>query len=517
MAGRTQMLLATVIGLGLLLVLVFEVPGSDVALENTEAWLPAYAAAVLIIDLIAVTLLLAQFVVHGVAALLVLAAGYLVAGLLVIPWAMTFPGVFSPSGLLEAGLQTTAAIAAVRRIVFPMALVGYALLQRRKVPAVVDPGRRLPLVMVVTIGSVLLTSFTTWMAVAVERFLPGFMVGPRISTTTWTIVLYVSLALSCFAIVLLLRRRHALLDLWLLVTLAAFVCEILLLGFIGAGVRFSIGWWEGRAFGLISASIVTLVLLAETTTLHARLLQSLLAEARATEARARLLEALSAALAHELNQPLGSIVTSANAATRWLDRPEPDLREVRARLERITSDGHCAAATIDSLRQAFGKQSPRWDLVDPKLPVLEAIRLMRVEVDAAGAHLATDIQEELPKVRGDAVSLRQAVLNLLRNAVDAVAGVERERRTIHTTCRRHGDGVLISVADAGEGITEDAPLFEPFYSTKPQGMGLGLMICRLIAEAHGGQITAGRQLPRGTRFDIFLPASTATKAATDGR
>jgi hypothetical protein len=152
----------------------------------------------------------------------------------------------------------------------------------------VDPAKARPLVLLAVAGSVALTVAATWASVTGERLAPGFMTDMRASTATWTLVLYASLVLAFAAAALLLaRKRRSLLDLWLLVTLAALLIEIVLLGFLGSGLRFSVGWWAGRAFGLVSASVVMLALLAETTTLHARLLESLLAESRARDARRR--------------------------------------------------------------------------------------------------------------------------------------------------------------------------------------------------------------------------------------
>ena len=229
----------------------------------------------------------------------------------------------------------------------------------------------------------------------------------RGATATWTAVLYVSLLLTLAAAALLLaRRRRSLLDLWLLMTLAAFVSEIVLLGFLGAGVRFSVGWWAGRTFGLLAASVVMLALLAQTSTLYARLLQSLLAESRAQEARATMLEALAAsALVTMLASGWLSSCASA-AAVRWLDRSEPDLREVLARLRRIAADGHSAATIIASLRRTFGRRASLHGPVDLAVLVGEAVRLMRADARVAGAGVAVEIAPGLPPVRGDAVSLR---------------------------------------------------------------------------------------------------------------
>lgn len=486
-------------------------PFDSVPLAGTSTLLPAYAALVLVVDLIAATLLLSQFAVHGTVSVLVLAIGYLSSGLTVVPWVMTFPGVFSETGLLGAGLQTTATIAAFRRLIFPVAILLYAILQRAGRPPAADSSRTGLLIRSGIGGSFVLTLLVTWLAVAGEQLAPPFMTDLRSSTTIFTAVLLTAMAVALTAAgFLLVQRRWSLLDLWLLVTLAALMTEMILLGWFGDGVRFSLGWWVGRAFGLLSASIVMLALLAETTSLQARLLRSLVAEAQAKDARATLLEALAAALAHELNQPLASIVTNADAATRWLDRPEPELEQARQRLRKIAAEGHCAAGIIDSVRSSFTKSQRRLEPIDPAVLVREATGLMRAEAGLAGIKLATDLGGDLPGILGDAVALRQALLNLLRNAVEAIGGVEANARSIRVTCARNGEDIKIAVVDTGSGLKDADRLFAPFYSTKPQGTGLGLMICRTIVEAHGGRIAAHANLPSGAVFEIVLPGSSKT-------
>lgn len=509
-AERRHRVLALLVVVGLVGGLLLVAPFAGTPLAGTEALLPAYAASVLLLDLVAATLLLAQFLVHGGPALLALAVGYLVSGLAAVPWALAFPEVFTATGLLGSGLQTAAVIAALRRLALPAALLTYAVLQRGQRPVVVDPAATRPAALLAVLGSVALVVATTWLAVAGGPLTPGFMVDARVSTGVWTVVLDASLLMTAAAAALLLaRRRGSLLDLWLLVTLVATACEIVLLGFLGAGLRFSVGWWAGRGFGLLSAGVLTLALLAETAGLHARLLTSLLAEQRVREARATLLESLAAALAHELNQPLTSIVTSADAGLRWLDRPEPDLVQARARLRRIAADGHSAGAIIASLRRAFGKRPNRRELVDIPALIHEVVGQARAEARQMGASIDVGIQAGLPLVLGDAVPLRQALHNLLTNALDAVAATSNGPRTIHVACSGRGSEIAMAVADTGTGLGDGAHLFDAFYTTKPQGMGLGLMICRTVIEAHGGRVAARANAPRGAVFEVTLPAAAS--------
>ena len=509
---RHQRRLALMLVPGLALGVVLTIPFAAVQLPGTEPLLPAYAALVLIVDIVAATLLLAQFAVHGSLALPLLAGGYLVSGLAVVPWALTFPGVFAPDGLLGAGLQTTAMIAALRRLSFPLAVLGYALLQRRRSPPLAGPAAVPRLILLTLLGSLAVVLAATALATLDAAVLPAMMRDRRAANGLWTALLTASLLLTVMAAALLLaRRQRSLLDLWLLVTLAAFASEILLLGYFGGGVRLTLGWWAGRACGLLAASTVTLALLAETVALHARLLASLSAERHATEGRATLLEALAAALAHELNQPLASIVTSANAATRWLDRPVPDLAEALARLGRIEADGRSAAAIIDCIRRAFGNRRLQHVAVDLRALIPEAVALARLDAQRAGVDVTVEVEVEvdggLPVVRGDAIALRQAMLNLLTNAIEAVAAAAPGPRAVHLSCRHHGQDVRIAIADTGGGLADPERVLAQAGSTKPGGLGLGLLICRTIVEGHGGRLTAGNRERGGAVFEIVLPAA----------
>ena len=178
-----------------------------------------------------------------------------------------------------------------------------------------------------------------------------------------------------------------------------------------------------------------------------------------------------------------------------------------ARLRRIAADGHSAATIIASLRRTFGRRASLHGPVDLAALVGEAVRLMRADARVAGAGVAVEIAASLPPVRGDAVPLRQALLNLLANAVDAVAAVDGGPRSIRVTCARSQAGVMIAVADTGVGLADNGQVFDAFHSTKPQGMGLGLMICRTVVEAHGGRVTARANSPRGAVFEIVLPVA----------
>lgn len=509
-AERSQKRLALAVSLGLVVALVAAAPFARQPLEGTAALLPAYAAAVFINELITAALLFAMFSVQGSRGLLLLAAAYLFSALMVVPWGLTFPGVFAEIELLNTNLQTTATIAAARRIGFPLLLLAYALLRDRD-GSNPDPAvalqRRLAATVAVVIAAV---CAITLLAVAGDPLLPRWMADERRVAAAWQFVPPLALALCLAAAAALARARPlSLLDLWLLVVLLSAVIEILLLAYLASGSRFSLGWWAGRVYGLVSSSIVLLVLLSETMTLYVRLAQSLVSERRSREARLSSLEMLSASIAHEVNQPLGSMVTNADAALRWLDRPQPDNDEARQALARIVKDGHRAGKVIESVRTLFRKDQHERDAIDLNALIEEVVRRESSAIRPERMTLRLDLAPSLPKVTGDRLQLEQVVCNLAANAIEAMSGLGNRQGVLRVATEVLGPAtVQVTIADSGPGLSPEAQrhIFEPFYTTKSQGMGMGLPFCRSIIEGHGGRLWADDSTAGGAIFRFTVPA-----------
>jgi signal transduction histidine kinase len=506
-----QTRLAASIVVVLLVALAATIPFARVPLSGTQPFVPAYAAAVLINELITSALLLSLFSARRSVAVLVLASGYLYSGLLVVPWALTFPGVFAVSGLLDASVQTTAAIAALRRVGFPLFVLGYAVLNRTKLETTA-PRRRTGTLIVTTVSAVAMVVYgAVWLILAGDASLPKLMVDHQRSAAAWELIPPMAAAISVSAMVVLWRRRKSLLDLWLLVVLFTFFVEILLLSYLSAG-RFSVGWWAGRLCGLASASFVLLVLLFETTTLQARLVRSISAERRTREARLSTMEALSASIAHEINQPLASMVTNANAGLRWLAKESPDVDEARSALQRIADSGHRAGEIIRSIRTMFRKDAVRRGPINLNELIQDMLRHGQREgrFDTVSVRTAFDVA--LPLVTGDAVQLRQVVSNLLANAIDAMQPVTDRRRMLHirTACR-DPDGIEVSVEDTGIGLPSGhgGRVFEPFVTTKSEGMGMGLIFSSSVVESHGGRLWLSANATHGVTARFTLPGDDA--------
>ncbi|MBP2291463.1 MASE4 domain-containing protein [Azospirillum rugosum] len=504
--GPTQLRLAAGIVLALVVAAALAYPNAEQPFPAGTVLLPAYAAVVLTTEAITAALLFAQFSTQRSPALLVLAVGYLFTGLMIVPWALTFPGVFAPDGLLGANLQSTAAIAALRRVGFPLFVLAYALMKDR-VPET-NAGSR-PVVLAAVAATLAAILAATAVAVEVPSVLPRFMVSTSQTTELWDVVPAVALVLcgAGLAAFAWRWRRRSVLDLWLVVVLCAWAIESFLLGFAGGG-RFSVGWWAGRSYGLAASCVVLVVLMAEITTLYARIVRSMAAERCVREAKLASLEALSAAIAHEVNQPLASMVTNAEAGLRWLNRPVPDLGEAREALACIAKDGHRAARVIEGIRAAFRKSPQARVPLDINAIVQDTLKHARGDLRANRVSVFAEFDETLPWVNGNPVQLQQVVLNLVANAVDAMGAVTDRARVLRLRSARQGTGsVLVVVEDSGTGLepTQEERLFEPFFTTKPNGSGMGLTICQSIIEAHGGRLWTTGNRPHGAVFQFTLP------------
>jgi PAS domain S-box-containing protein len=216
---------------------------------------------------------------------------------------------------------------------------------------------------------------------------------------------------------------------------------------------------------------------------------------------------LSAALAHELNQPLTAILNNANAAQRILKHEQPDMDEIRDILVDIANDDRRAGAIIQRLRALLLKGEPVRTLQDINEIVLEVIELVRGEAIENNIKLSTQLEKTLPKVVVDRVQLQQVMLNLIVNGFDAMKAIEGKKELqIKTTCNG-AETIKLSVIDSGAGLDQDKMqlMFDAFFTTKPQGMGMGLSICRTIIDGHGGYLWANRNSEQGMSLHLELP------------
>jgi C4-dicarboxylate-specific signal transduction histidine kinase len=218
---------------------------------------------------------------------------------------------------------------------------------------------------------------------------------------------------------------------------------------------------------------------------------------------------MAASIAHELNQPLASIVANGNAGIRWLDRREPNLEEARSAFTRLVGEGHRAAQIIAGVRAMFRKDSSERSPVAISELVCDVVSTSLGELKSRRVSLTLELLDDLWPVRADRVQLQQVLLNLLTNALDAMAPVTDRPHVLHVRSEHLDDCVLISVQDSGTGINPEQAdrMFHPFFTTKSNGIGLGLSICRSIVEAHGGRLSVSPGHPYGAVFQVMLPAA----------
>jgi PAS domain S-box-containing protein len=219
---------------------------------------------------------------------------------------------------------------------------------------------------------------------------------------------------------------------------------------------------------------------------------------------------LTSSIAHEVNQPIGALVTNAYVALRMLGAEPPDLSQAREALEDIMKDGRRASDVIQRIRALVRKAPAQADELDINEVIVETVALARSEILRNGVVLETQLGRDLPSVRGDRVQLQQVIMNLVMNAVEAMSSMGEGTRELQiATDKGRDEHVAITVSDSGPILKPESlnRFFEAFYSTKPTGMGIGLSICRSIIEAHEGRIWATANVPRGAALHITLGAS----------
>ena len=246
---------------------------------------------------------------------------------------------------------------------------------------------------------------------------------------------------------------------------------------------------------------------AEATRLQAEARAAQLRDELAHSARVTMMGELAATLAHEINQPLAAILSNAQATRRWLKADHPDLDEVRATVDDIIADDKRAGEIIHRMRALMKKGDHRPQRIDLCKAIRDVAALLQGEIVAADVILRLDLPPGALPVNADEVATQQVLLNLMMNGIQAIKEAGGRTRQLHVHATRAGESVVVTVRDTGNGIPEEtrARLFEPFFTTKETGLGVGLGICRRIAEAHGGRLDVGAAPTGGATFVFSLP------------
>lgn len=484
-------------------------PFAATPLPRSAAFIPFLNATILVTDLITAILLFVQFSISRLRGLLVLSGGYLFTALIVIPHALTFPGAFSETGLLGAGVQTTAWLYIFWHLGFPIALAIYTWLKDEAYRVQGSIRSAIGWCVALTVSLVLAL---VWLAIAGDPYLPRLFLSASNLTPLGEFAPTFDLLICAFALAFLWMRRRSVLDLWLMVVVSALIGELAL-----TVVRFSLGFYVSRVLSLATSTIVLVILLAETTGLYTRLARTNLMLRRERDNKLMNLEAVVASISHEVKQPLATIVMRGSTALRLLGHRPSDIEKARLALHNIVSEGHRASQIFDNIRDLFSAPARELKPIDVNEMALGVLDTVRGELMEHRIETRTELMSGLPFIWGHRGQLQEVLLNLIRNAIEAMDAIRGAPRVLRLTTERLHDGIVIKVTDTGPGIDAEklGTIFDAFVTTKSQGMGLGLAICRMIVERHGGQLLASSVKGSGAQLKIILPIKLRPDVATN--
>jgi signal transduction histidine kinase len=481
-------------------------------LGETVAFMASVDSIIFVGELIIATLLYSQAAIFRSRSLTILASGYVFLALLQIPHVLTFPGAFSTEGLLNAGVSSTAWLSTIRRIAFPLVIILYGVFYQPDRPAPPEPAQNSPKIMTGLVAAVALAAAATSLALGGHDFLPPLFTnrGDAVYANV-AIVNASTIALTIVAIALLSLRRKSVLDMWLLVALAAWLIQSLLN--LPLRARFTVGWYSLYTMMLISHLVVLLALIAEVNRLYARLALATAARNRERDAQRMSMDAVAAAISHEVGQPLAAVSLNASAGLSWLTLAPPNVAKAIESLHAISDSGKRSFDVLKSIRAMFAKK-PGWaSELDLNELVLERVTSLERELAAARVSLHLSLEEQLPPLLANRVQLQHVVDNLIANAIDSLNSTRDRRRRISVRSSLSDHSVLLEVTDNGAGISEKDTwhVFDAFQGSDSNGNGIRLALCRTIVEEHGGRIWASQGDAAGATYHVKLPTGRTAR------
>jgi signal transduction histidine kinase len=521
-AGPRERRLALAVVLASAALFAAAAPFAKLPLAPVPAFIPAYESALAINDLVTAVLLFGQFAILRSRALLVLAGAYVFTASITVAHALTFPGLFSPEGLLGAGPQSTAWLYMFWHGGFPLAVIAYALLKDRDD----DHAQPRPLLAVAAAAAAALALVCGFTAIATagQDALPSIMQGNRYTPAMIVVVSSVWAASLGALLVLWLRRPHSVLDLWLMVVMCAWLFDIALAAVLNSG-RFDLGFYAGRAYGLLAASFVLVVLLLENGVLYARLAEAHSGERRerrrAEEKTTELvianreLDAFSHSVSHDLRAPLRAV----DGYARMLE--EDHAAHLNAEARRLLGVLREASRRMGRMIEdllAFA-QVGRYPLRTQPVQMNDLVGKVIDELRADGAGRKIDFAVgELGVAQADPSLLRHALANLIGNAVKYTRNAEPAVIEIGRSGAAAPDGPVYFVKDNGAGFDMRYAdrlfgVFQRLHNAEEfEGTGIGLSIVRRITERHGGRIWAEARPGEGATFYFTLRAAAGAAA-----
>lgn len=490
-----------------LLIELAAAPFAYLAVAHIDSFIPALQSVIAVLHLITAVLLYSQYSVRRRFAMLAIASGYVFSGLFAFGQTFAFPAAYAAGGLI-GNADTATWLFVLWHTTFALAVITYALTKDGKdvFPSTRSAAVDIAIAVACVVAAV---GGLTWLVLISPAYLPKVFLaeGQERISLIYDLNIYLWL-LNSTALALLFFRRRTILDLWLIVTLFAW-WPLFLVPMYFTVVRFSIGWYVGRSLAMFASSALLAVLMSETTLLYARLASSIGLLRRERAERLASVEAATSAMAHEIRQPLAGIASMGAACLNWLQAKPANTERARECVIAMVDASHHAEETISGIGGLFRRVPSERTLLQLNEMCREAVKLIQHDVLANRISVRLRCQEDLPLIKADHAQIQQVILNLIRNAIDAMSGRPANRRILRVRTRFQGTSVTLCVRDSGLGVSDDdrEHIFEPFYTTKANGMGLGLAICRKIIEEHGGGLRLAETGAHGSRFEIVLPIS----------
>jgi signal transduction histidine kinase len=515
------------------------IPYVRMPMQPSPAFVAVYNAVSTLNDLTTSIILFGQFSILRSRALLLLASGYLFASLISVVQLLTFPGLFNAAGLLGAGPQTALWLCVFWHGGFPLVVIFYALSCDSNREIVKPPRTAIAAAAAVVIGAVLSCWLAATWGAENARMLPTLLDGAGFTPWQRVVNLTDIILVSAAFVLLAARPRRGLLNLWLVVVMGYWFCDITLSSYLNGG-RYDLGFYAGRIYGALAASFVLTILVLENSRLYRRLaiaasrlkarakelsganetLRNEITYRRRAEEGLRLAQAelarvsrmtamgeLTSSLAHEVNHPVGAMMMNAETCLRWLSHEVPNVEMARTIASTIVKDGKRASETVARMQHLFDRRSLLRESIDVNDVIEEMVVLFRGEAARNAVSIRTELMENLSRVAGDRMQLKQVLMNLMVNGIEAMTDEEGTRELTISSQRTENGQTAVSVSDTGVGLPPLPvnQIFNTFFTTKPDRIGIGLSISRSIIEEHGGDLWATNNFPRGANFHLSLP------------
>jgi signal transduction histidine kinase len=502
-ASLAQVWVTCGIALALFLVFVLGFVFGTYKVPSSENWITITSSFLILADAIAAILLFAQARVLHTRPLYVLAAGFLLAGLLIGLRVLCLLIISAPADRYDLPLGFDMApywFYLTSHAALPPSVMIYAWLNR----AMDRPPRRYLTGPIILIGC------------AIVAATMGETILPWSSPILLTAVVVMLLTVASMAVLAYWLRSE--LDFWLMLMLWGWLLETALIVLTSPGG--DVGWYAARSLGLLSGLFVLFELLAETSTLYGQTLLQLMTQQQESENRFLIRDAVAGSIAHELRQPVAAILLNAQAGKMTLANrrggtvAQPD--DLDLTLDDIIVSCQKASELIESTRSIFGRGGTKRHATDLAALLRTTLAMVAVSARENDASVQLEVEGRPKLVTVNRLQMQQALLNLFQNAVQALSHAHPSNRVLLVRCAPSGEaGVTIRVEDNGPGISpaERERIFDTFFTTRDEGTGLGLPIARAVIEAHGGRLSVEPRLPTGTAFVIQLPFGAAEGAS----